>query len=68
MLDVPALTAAVAAAQNLAVPWRTLSFRASHLRHFANFAVTQPLFTATGGAAGRGRLASNEGRTTASSE
>ena len=59
MRDVPALTAAVAAAQNLAVPLRALSFRASHLRHFPNFAAAQPLFAATGGAAGSRYVAPN---------
>jgi hypothetical protein len=59
MLDIPDLTAAVAAAQDLAVPLRALGFRASHLRHFANLAAAQPLFSATGGAAGSRYVAPN---------
>src|SRR5438045_3060883 len=52
MLSPPALTAAVATAQNLAVRFQGLTFRAIHLRHFPNFAAAQPLFTAPAGAAG----------------
>jgi hypothetical protein len=48
----PALTQAIAAAQHLAVPWRGLTFRVSHLQYFSNFAAAQPLFCAAAGAAG----------------
>jgi hypothetical protein len=52
MHNPPALTAALAGAHGLAVPLTELTFRASHLRHFPNFAAAQPLFCAAAGPAG----------------
>jgi hypothetical protein len=52
MHNPPALTHAVAAAHRWAVPLRLVIYRASHLRHFSNFATAQPLFCAVAGAAG----------------
>ena len=45
-----ALTAALATAQQ--VPFRGLSYRAIHLRHFPILGTSQPLFTPAGGVAG----------------
>ncbi len=52
MLNPPALAPAVAALRPQAVPFADLVFRAIHLRHFANFAQSRPLYAAGGGAAG----------------
>jgi hypothetical protein len=59
MHNPPVLTAAIAGAHHLAVPLRDLTFRVSHLRHFASFAAAQPLFCAAAGPAGSRFIAPN---------
>src|SRR5262245_39899091 len=48
----PVLTAAIAGAHPLALAPTDLTARASHLRHFSNFAIAQPLFCAAAVPAG----------------
>jgi RES domain-containing protein len=59
MLSLPALAAAIANNHHLGVPLTELMFRASHLRHFSNFAAAQPLFCAPAGLAGSRFVAPN---------
>jgi RES domain-containing protein len=59
MLNGPALTAALAGAQHLAVPLTALAFRASHLRHFPHLAAAQALHCAAAGPAGTRFVAPN---------
>jgi hypothetical protein len=59
MHNPPSLSQAVSLAQDHAIPWRGLTYRACHLQHFANFATAQPLFCANGGSAGNRYIAPN---------
>ena len=52
MHSLPALAASVRQARPLAVPFTDLTFRSIHLRHFSNFGLVKPLFSAAAGAAG----------------
>ena len=52
MHNPPALTAAVAAIHNLAIPFRSLIYRASHLRDYSSFPAAQPLFCGPAGVLG----------------
>lgn len=52
MHNPPALTAAIERTRTLADRFEGITYRASHLRYFSNFATARPLFCAAAGPAG----------------